>query len=163
MSAVHETRSPAGDPAWLVADYATVKQLLSDPRLGRSHPDPESAARYSESVIFGRAQPASPTESTEHTRMRRLLAPWFSARRMDLLRLRVAELVEDLLDQLANSGRPADFHEMVSFPLPALVICEILGVPYGDRADFRRWSDDAADMTDQARSFAGLGALWQYT
>ncbi|MHA6784319.1 cytochrome P450 [Pseudonocardia saturnea] len=94
--------------------------------------------------------------------MRRLLAPWFSARRMELLRPRVQQLVDELLEDLAGRGAPVDLHEVVSFPLPALVICGILGVPYADREDFRRWSDEAADMTDQQRSFAGLGALWQY-
>lgn len=162
MNMPQPTMTPAGDPAWLVSDYDTVKRLLADPRLGRSHPDPAAASRYSESVIFGRAQPASPTEAAEHARMRRLLAPWFSARQMELLRPRVGEIVAGVLDDLAARGAPADLHEVVSFPLPASVICEILGVPYGDREDFRRWSDEAADMTDQQRSFAGLGALWQY-
>ncbi len=156
------TTTPAGDPAWLVSDYDTVKRLLADPRLGRSHADPDTASRYSESMIFGRPFPASPTEAADHSRMRRLLAPWFSARRMELLRPRVQRMTDQLLDDLADGGVPADFHEAVSFPLPSLVICEILGVPYADREDFRRWSDDAADMTDQARSFGGLAALWHY-
>lgn len=146
----------------MVCDYDTVKRLLADPRLGRAHVDPEHASRYSESVIFGQAQPASPTEAADHERMRRLVGPWFSARRLALLRPRVQQLVDELLDKLAVRGAPADLHEAVSFPLPALVICELLGVPYADREDFRRWSDEAGDMTDQARSFAGLASLWQY-
>lgn len=163
MSAmVQPTRTPAGDPAWLVSDYGTVKRLLADPRLGRTHPHPDQAARYSESAIFGRPQPASPTEATDHARMRRLLGPWFAARRLELLRPRVQQLVDELLDDLARRTAPVDFHEAVSFPLPALVICELLGVPYADREDFRAWSDEAGDMTDQTRSFAGLAALWQY-
>jgi cytochrome P450 len=159
---IRRTRTPAGDPAWLVTDYDLVRQLLADRRLGRSHPEPERASRYSESMVFGRAQPASPTEAADHARMRRLLAPWFAARRLEAMRPRVRQLVAALLDDLAAAARPVDFHEAVSFPLPALVICELLGVPYTDREDFRRWSDDAADMTDQARSLAGLAALWQY-
>ena len=156
------TRTPAGDPAWLVTDYDLVRTLLADPRLGRAHPDPEHAPRYSASVLFGRPQPVSPTAAADHARMRRLLSPWFSARRLEALRPRVRELVAGLLDGLAASGPPVDFHEAVSFPLPALVICELLGVPYADRADFRRWSDEAADMTDEERSFAGLAALFGY-
>ncbi len=159
---VRRTRTPAGDPAWLVTDYDLVRLLLTDRRLVRSHPDPERASRYSESMIFGRAQPASPTEAADHARMRRLLSPWFAARRLEVMRPRVQQLVDGLLDDLADASRPVDFHEAVSFPLPALVICELLGVPYADREDFRRWSDDAADMTDQDRSLAGLAALWQY-
>jgi cytochrome P450 len=156
------TRTPAGDPAWLVTDYDLVRQLLADPRLGRNHADPPNAPRYSESALFGRPQPASPTAGADHARMRRLLTPWFSARRLDALRPRVRELVAGLLDQLDAARPPVDFHEAVSFPLPALVICELLGVPYADRADFRRWSDEAGDMTDQQRSYAGLGALFGY-
>ena len=163
MSAtMQRTTTSAGDPAWLISDYDTVRRLLADPRLGRSHPDPGAASRYSESVIFGRPQPASPTEAADHARMRRLLAPWFAARRLEMLRPRVQQLVNELLDELAGGGAPADLHEVVSFPLPALVICELLGVPYADRDDFRRWSDEAADMTYQARSFGGFTTLWQY-
>lgn len=162
MTTVRRTTTPAGDPAWLVSDYPTVKRLLADPRLGRSHPEPAHASRYSESMIFGRAQPPSPTETADHARMRRLLTPWFSARRLQELRPRVQHLVDELLHELATRGAPADFHEAVSFPLPALVICELLGVPSGDRDTFWRWSAEAADMTDQSRSLDGLGALWQY-
>lgn len=152
----------AGDPAWQVRGYETVKRLLTDPRLGRTHPQPERAPRYSNSLIFGRPQPATPTEADDHARMRKLLAPWFSPRRLAALRPRVQELVDELLDGLCGQSPPVDFHEAVSFPFPALVICELLGVPYEDRQQFRRWSDDAADMSDERRSMSGLAALWQY-
>ncbi len=152
----------AGDPAWRVRGHETVKRLLTDPRLGRTHPQPERAPRYSNSMIFGRPQPASPTEADEHARMRELLGPWFSPRRLTLLRPRVQAIVDGLLDELCGQPPPGEFHEAVSFPLPALVICEVLGVPYEDRGHFRRWSDDAADMGDEHRSMSGLAALWQY-
>jgi pentalenolactone synthase len=94
--------------------------------------------------------------------MRKLLTPAFSARRMAQLRPRVLELAEGLLDELATQKPPMDFHELVSFPLPVLVICELLGVPYQDRDDFRRWSEEVADMTDGERSRACLGRLREY-
>lgn len=163
MSAVvRQVITPAGDPAWLVTGYDKIKQLLTDPRLGMSHPDPGSAARLSESVIFGQPRPSSPTEREDHAWIRRLLARSFSARRLASLRPRVQDLVDGLLEDLAGRTPPVDFHEAMSFPLPALVICELLGVPFDDRDDFRRWSDEAADMSDQARSSAGLKALWEY-
>jgi cytochrome P450 len=161
-TAIRRVITPAGDPAWLVTGYDDVKALLSDPRLGRSHADPERASRISQSAIFGGPMGHPSTEAAEHARTRRLLAPAFSARRMARLRPRVTAIIADLLEALANQTRPADFHEAVSFPLPALVICELLGVPYADREDFRRWSDDAAHLTDAARSQAGLMKLWQY-
>lgn len=159
---VRAVRTPAGDPAWQVLGYDAVRRLLVDGRLGRTHPEPDRAPRYSNSVIFGRPQAATPTEAADHTRMRKLVGPWFSPRRMALLRPRVEELADRLLHDLESQAPPADFHETVSFPLPALVICEVLGVPSEDRDAFRRWSDDAADMTDEERSLSGLGALWQY-
>ncbi|HEX2300801.1 MAG TPA: cytochrome P450 [Pseudonocardiaceae bacterium] len=159
---VRRVTSPAGDPAWLVSGYDKIRQLLTDPRLGLSHPDPGNAARLSGSVIFGQPRQSSPTEREDHAWIRRLLARSFSARRLASLRPRVQHLVDGLLEDLARRTPPVDFHEAISFPLPALVICELLGVPFEDRDDFRRWSDEAADMSDQARSSAGLRALMQY-
>lgn len=162
QTTVHRVTSPAGDPAWRVRGYETIRQLLTDPRLGRSHPDPEHASRYSEAVMFGRPMASSANEQAEHAAMRRLLTPSFSARRLALLRPRVQALVDDLLEAMARMSPPVDAHEAIAFPLPALVICDLLGVPAADREDFRRWSDDAADMTDAARSMAGWKALWRY-
>ncbi len=162
MERIMRVTTPTGDPAWLVPGYDDVKELLGDPRLGRSHPDPERAARFSRSALFGGPMGDPATEAAEHARMRRLLTPEFSAHRMAALRPRVRELVADLLDRLLATAPPVDFHEAVSFPLPALVICELLGVPPADREEFRRWSDDAAHKTDEARSQAGLQRLWEY-
>jgi cytochrome P450 len=161
-TAPRRVTTPAGDPAWLVSAYDDVKALLADPRLGRSHSDPESAPRFSASAIVGGPRGNPGTEAADHTRMRRLLAPAFSARRMARLRPRVESVAGELLTALLGSPRPADFHEAVSFPLPALVICELLGVPYSDREDFRVWSDDAGRMDDRGRSTAALGRLWTY-
>jgi pentalenolactone synthase len=159
---VRKVRTPAGDPAWLVTGHQLVRALLTDPRLGKSHPDPERAPRASESAIFGRPQGSPETEREDHARMRRLLGPLFSVRRMEHLRPRVQTALDTLLDELEARGAPADFHEAIAFPLPALVICELLGVPYADRDDFRRWSDEVGDTADGARSQAGLSSLFQY-
>lgn len=159
---ITQTSTPIGHPAWLVTDHETVRRLLSDPRLGLTHPDPASAPRLSESVIFGRPQEDTPDYPADHTRMRRLLGQRFSARRLAAFRPRVAELVDGVLDELAAAPQPADFHRIVSFPLPALVISDLLGVPAADRDQFRRWSDDAATMYDYERSTRGYAELEQY-
>jgi pentalenolactone synthase len=159
---VQRVTTPAGDPAWLVIEYEDIKALLADPRLGRSHPEPERAARYATSAIFGGPMGAPANERGDHNWMRRLLAHSFSARRMARLHPRVQALVDELLDAVSREAPPVDLHEALAFPLPALVICELLGVPYADRECFRRWSDDAADMTDSARSRAGLAHLQAY-
>jgi cytochrome P450 len=159
-TAIRRVTTPAGDSAWLVTGYDDVKALLSDPRLDLSHAEPERAARVSRSAFGGPM--GNPTELAERTRIRRLLAPAFSARRMASLRPRVRAIITGLLETMAGHAQPVDLHEVVSFPLPTLVICELLGVPYADREDFRRWSDDAAHLTDVARSQAGLSQLRVY-
>src|SRR5262249_35567886 len=94
--------------------------------------------------------------------MRLLLTPSCSAQRMESLRHSVDDLVNQLLDDMQDRGAPADFHEAVSFPLPALVISDLLGVPAEDRSRFRRWSEDAADVADGVRSQAGWTELQNY-
>lgn len=160
-TAIHEVTTPAGEPAWLVTSYDDVKALLSDPRLGDSHVAPERAARISQALFNGPVFDPS-TEAEEHTQMRRLLAPAFSARRMTSLQPRVAAIIADLLDAMAARTPPVDLQEAVSFPLPSMVICELLGVPATDREDFRSWSNDAAHPTDAARSQAGQAHLRAY-
>ena len=160
---VRRVRTPAGDPAWQVDGYWDIKELLTDRRLGRSHPQPEQASRYSESGFIGQPRGTDPeSEWAEHVRFRRVLSRSFSARRMQALRPRVTELTSGLLDELGKQIPPVDFHERVSFPLPVLVICELLGVPYEDRKEFSAYSDQMADMTDQAISRAGMQGLLTY-
>jgi pentalenolactone synthase len=110
-------------------------------------------------VLFGRAAKAGQDTLGP---LRKVLNQWLSANRLAEMRPRVERLTDGVLADLTAHRPPVDFHEVVSFPLPALVICEMLGVPYGDRSTFRSWCDDAANTADEQRSIAGLGALWTY-
>lgn len=159
---ITRVRTPAGDEAWLVTRYDEAKALFGDPRLGRAHPDPENAARVSQSALLGGATDNYDTEDTDHARMRSLLVPCFSARRMRMLKPRVEDLVDGLLDDLVAAGSPADLHEALSFPLPVLVICDLLGVPYADRQEFREWSDQMANLTDRRRSMEAMDTMVSY-
>jgi pentalenolactone synthase len=159
---ITRVRTPAGDEAWLVTRYAEVKQLLGDSRLGRSHPDPEHAPRISDSILFGGPMESYETEHADHAQMRALLTPFFSAKRMQALRPQVEALVDQLLDALATQTPPVNLHEALSFPLPVLVICELLGVPYEDREQFRAWSTAMADLHDRDRATAALRRLVAY-
>ena len=159
---IHQIRTATGDPAWLVTGYEEVRRLLADPRLGRSHPDPGSAARTGESVLFGGPLGSYETEDADRARMRSLLQPHFAAGRMRALRPRVDVLAAGLLDELARRDPPADLVQALAVPLPVLVICELLGVPYEDRDRFRAWTRAAADVRDRARSEQGLADLFGY-
>jgi Cytochrome P450 len=159
---IHAIRTAVGHPAWLVTGYEQVRALLDDDRLGRSHPQPETASRTGESALFGGPLGDFETEQADHRRMRSLLQPHFSPRRIRALRARVETLTAGLLDELAKRGMPADLHAALALPLPIAVICELLGVPYEDREQFRAWTQAASDITDRARSEQGLAELFGY-
>jgi cytochrome P450 len=121
----HKLRTATGDQAWLVTGYEEVRRLLAGPRLGRSHPDPATAARTGESVLSGGPLGGYETEEADHARMRSLLQPHFTPRRMRALRPRVDALTTSLLDELDRQDRPADLVEALAAPLPILVICDV--------------------------------------
>jgi cytochrome P450 len=160
--------TPAGDPAWLVTAYAEAKQVFGDRRFGRSHPAPQEAARVSHAALLDGPSGNYETEEREHTRMRRLLAPAFSAPRMRRLAGRIEELTERCLDdmQAARDARPGvavNLHELLAFPLPVLVICELLGVPYEDRAHFRQLSGRIGMIDGGEDARAAMAEFRAYT
>ncbi|MFI6316614.1 cytochrome P450 [Nonomuraea sp. NPDC050556] len=162
LGPVHRVRTRTGHDAWLVTGYEEVKHYLSDDRLGRSHPDPANAARTGESVLFGGPRGNFETEREEHARMRSLLQPHFSPKRMRAFTPRMEAITDELLDDMAAHGSPADLCQALALPLPILVICELLGVPYEDRPQFRTWSQQTADVTNRELSEQGLLALYGY-
>jgi cytochrome P450 len=159
---IHRVRTASGDSAWLVTRHADVRRLLDDDRLGRGHPEPETAARLGESLFFGGPVGNFETELADTAHMRELLQPHFAPRHMRALSTRIEALTTQLLDELEQHGPPADLHAMLAVPLPILVICELLGVPYDDRDQFQAWTRDVADTTDRARSEQGMGQLFNY-
>ncbi|MFI6926490.1 cytochrome P450 [Nonomuraea spiralis] len=159
---IARVRTSVGDEVWLVTGYEQARALFTDPRLGRSHPEPEQASRVSNSALLGGPQGEVATEKAEHERLRRLLTPAFSARRMRRLADHVGSLVEERLDRLAKLTPPADLHAELSFPLPVLVICQLLGVPYEDREYFSGVSGRMADLRDAAAGEAARVELSAY-
>ena len=81
----------------------------------------------------------------DHTRMRSLMAKVFTPRAVEALRPHIQQLVDDLL---ADVDDHMDVVADLAFPLPALVICEMLGVPVDDREELKQWSSDAARLLD---------------
>lgn len=147
MGPVHRVYMPEGGaPAWLVVGYEAARAALADPRLSKD---------------WGKASPAFPlgaissgthmlrADPPDHTRLRKLVAGEFTARRVKDLAPSVRKTTDELLDRMlaAPDGR-ADLVASLSFPLPIAVICDLLGVPDLDRAAFRRLSNDALGATD---------------
>jgi pentalenolactone synthase len=161
-SGIQQVLDTQGRPAWLVTGHQTVRDLLADSRLSRSHPNPGHPARLTLPGLFGGPIPDPDGELADLNRMRKLLTPPLSARRVESLRPRIQAIVENQLDRVAEAGPPADFHALVAFPLPALVVCELLGVPPADRSDFLRWQIEAKQVSKPAVARGGLQSLWRY-
>jgi cytochrome P450 len=160
---IRRVSTAAGDPAWLVSGYDELRKLFMDPELGKTHAEPERAARYSRSVLLGGPVGDDPSrELRSWTRARKHTAPLFSARRMSEYAPNVRRLAEELTDTMLAAGSPGDLHKSVTLPLSSRVMCELVGVPWEDEADFQLWSTQAADLTDPDLSLTGLTALWTY-
>ncbi|UCM90112.1 cytochrome P450 [Streptomyces marincola] len=95
------------------------------------------------------------TDGSEHARIRRLLNGALSARGVTALLPTVRAAADDLLDRFADAtahGGPADFQELVGYPLPIAVISHLIGVPPGDRVDFHRFGHDAGRLLEPVRT-----------
>lgn len=94
----------------------------------------------------------------DHERLRDPLRRAFTPKRVEDLRPHVEALVDQLCDELAAAGPGADLLDHFAFPLPAIVIAELLGVPPSDRDDFRHWSNQLAAVVFGASSRADQAA-----
>lgn len=92
-----------------------------------------------------------------HTRLRKLLTPEFTMRRLARLGPRIEEIITEQLDAMERAEQPVDLWQSFALPIPSLTICELLGVPYEDRADFQRLSTARFDLFGGAG--ASLGAI----
>jgi len=142
-------------PIWFVTRYADAEAMLRDPRFVR---DPRLA------LPPDRLPPASPLDAllgehmlnrdgADHRRLRELVSQGFTPKRVADLRPRVEAIAAMLLDPLEGSGE-ADLIDAFAFPLPTIVILEMLGVPADDRGRFRAWANALLEppMTPQAQA-----------
>ena len=140
---VHET--PFG--VWGLFRYEDVLRFLRDPELSVQQeyqtPSPITAmqeAAYGESERRAR-QAMLDRDPPDHTRLRKLVSKAFTPRRIEDLRPRIQQLVDDALDRVAPTGS-IDVIPDLAFPLPFAVICDMLGMPdhLGDPNQLREWS-----------------------
>ncbi len=136
---------------WFLTGYHDAATLLRDRRFGKDYSNPEA--------LIGRFGPTALQEPAvvelthmmlmrdppDHTRLRGLVAKAFTARRIEALRQSIQDLTDRLLDKVAASGR-MDAIRYLAFPLPVLVICELLGIPELDRRQFITGSSSGAAL-----------------
>ena len=141
-----------GVPTHLVTRYHDVKAVLADhKRFSNAQPAgfvmPGAPPLLTDEVTDPRAGNLLGLDPPEHQRLRRMLTGEFTVRRMKRLQPRIADIVERQLDDMEKQGAPTDLVPMFALPIPSLVICELLGVPYADRDDFQRRSDSLIDVS----------------
>ncbi|WP_045739884.1 cytochrome P450 [Actinoplanes rectilineatus] len=147
-----------GRRQWLVTGFDEVREILGDhERFSSMRPVEDEADR---AKLPGILQAYDPPE---HTRLRRTVAPAYSARRMARLLPRIEEIVEEGLDDFASRGAPADFVRHAAWPIPAVIACEFLGVPRDDQAELSRMIRDTRESRLPRQRVASGMAVVDYT
>ncbi|WP_327085489.1 cytochrome P450 [Nonomuraea sp. NBC_01738] len=131
---------PDGHQGWLVTGYDLVRAILADPRFSSR----KELMKHHPLIDYGDIEvpPAPPgqflmMDEPQHSRYRKPLVGKFTVRRMRLLTERVEQVTAEHLDAMEKAGTTADLVTAFAKPIPAVIICELLGVPYEDRDRFQ--------------------------
>jgi cytochrome P450 len=128
--------------AWHVFRYDDVQRVLSEhatfsSRIGGDNPS-GSGQLFASSLIT--------TDPPRHRQLRSLVTQAFTPKAVDALAPRIAGLTDELLEGIAGSGS-ADLIKELAYPLPVIVISELMGIPAQDRERFKQWSDIIVSQT----------------
>ncbi|WP_416967980.1 cytochrome P450 [Streptomyces sp. 4F14] len=166
---VQRVRTWDGTTPWLVTSHAAQRQLLTDPRLSADIGAP--GYPHTTEAMKAHAAEMRPsinnTDGAEHSRWRRMLTNSFTRHRMEKLRPEIQSITDGLIDKMLAGPNPVDLNEALSLPLPSLMICALLGVPYEDHDFFQEHAgvtnarfktpEEAARSTADLRAYiAGL-------
>lgn len=133
-----------GSEAWLATRHSTARLVLSDPRFSADIHTPGFPLTSPRQRFMAQGEPSFVRmDAPEHTRQRRMLTSWFTARRVRAMRPAVQALVDERIDRIEPHGQ-ADLYSEFALPVPSLVICDILGVPYEEHEFFERTTEGLA-------------------
>ena len=134
--------------AWLLTRYTDVSTALHDSRLKSGSRIqaimsqlPETVRTKMQPLYLHLTKMMAFTDPPDHTRLRTLVGKAFTPATVAGLRPRIQRIVDELLDQVERAGE-ADLVRDFAYPLPAIVICEMLGIPLEVRDRFKQWSND---------------------
>ncbi|EKX68181.1 cytochrome P450 [Streptomyces ipomoeae] len=132
-----KVRIEGGGEAWLVTRYAEQRELLGHPGISADTDSPGYPSKDRAEDGGGGKLSFIMMDDPEHARLRRMVTAPFAIKKVEALRPTVQRIVDDLIDDLLAGPRPVDLVEAFALPLPSLVICELLGVPYDDHDFFQ--------------------------
>jgi cytochrome P450 len=156
---------PDGHVGWLVTGHAMTRAVAADTRFSSRYelmhyPFPGADMTEIPPAPIGDLTGIDPPG---HTRYRKLLTGKFTVRRMRRLTERAEEVTAEHLDAMQRHGPPVDLVRAFAQPIPAVMICELLGVPYADRESFQRHTTalSGVDATREEQ-YAAYGALQEF-
>jgi cytochrome P450 len=155
-----------GSTPWLVTRYDDQRALLADQRcsVDLTRPGfPYMNPAFREAALRGSQPSFLNMDDPEHARLRRMLSGAFTIKRIEAMRPAVQRMTDDFIDAMLAGPKPADLVRALALPLPSLVICELLGVPYDDHEFFQHQSEVGLrhDVTPEAAG-AARRALLEY-
>ena len=150
---------------WLILGHAAQRAILSDPRVSvdEHRPGFPFPTRTMAETLEHRPLTIFNADGADHARFRRMMTAPFTRNRMERLRPAIQKITDQLIDDLLAGPNPADLVKALSLPLPSLMICELLGVPYDDHEFFQEHAEVATntELTGEA-SYASMQALGGY-
>ncbi|WMX48557.1 cytochrome P450 [Streptomyces roseicoloratus] len=131
-----------GRQVWFVSGHQAARALLADQRLSTdsTHPSFPIPTERVAAVRTRRRAALLGWDDPEHNVQRRMLIPSFTVKRIEGLRPRIQATVDRLVDAMEASGPPAELVSAFALPVPSIVICDLLGVPYEDHEFFEEQS-----------------------
>lgn len=128
---------PDGNYAWLITRYEDALEALKDQRFIKDFSKLDESASEYKSVF---AQNMLFSDMPEHKRLRGLVSKAFTPKLIAEMRGRIQKITNELLDEM-DGKENIDLIDAFAFPLPIIVICEMLGIPAEDKDNFRTWSN----------------------
>ncbi|MGW7276294.1 cytochrome P450 [Streptomyces sp. NPDC054864] len=158
---------PDGHEGWLVTGYDAVRRLMADTRFSSRQDIGPLHVPYEATGMPAVTEP-SPQEPglfismdpPDHTRLRRKLTGAFTVKRMKMLEEHIHDIAERQLEEMARLTPPVDLMKEFALPVPSLVICELLGVPYADRETFQansaKFLERDVTLDEKIAAYTGL-------
>ncbi|MBW0105622.1 cytochrome P450 [Pseudonocardia sp. KRD291] len=158
---------PDGHEGWIVTGHDAARRLMADARFSSRQDIGVLHMPYETPGMPAMTEPSPQVpglfiamDPPDHTRLRRKLTGAFTVRRMRRLEEHIVEIAERALDEMARLRPPVDLVREFALPVPSLVICEMLGVPYADRegfqADSARFLVKDQSLEEKVAAYTGL-------